>query len=243
MATVCVSEGGHYGVRRVTQRAWMFCRMDEQQIATVCKACLKALAFLHSNGVIHRDIKSDSILLSHDGKVPLFCTPLQRHHDSRCIDKIWTVLFSCVQMLHSDRLVPPHPNTNAKLCVYTMFYATGKNCVIIPEKNVMIFVGFIRYETVLQRSAAIHGVLCAVRRWSFPTLVSAHKFRRSCRRGSRWSALRTGWLQRSSQGYRMDQRWDQRKHHQPTSWDFVRLCETSWDFVRLCETWDFVRLQ
>ncbi len=46
-------------------------RMDEQQIATVCKACLKALAFLHSNGVIHRDIKSDSILLSHDGKVKL----------------------------------------------------------------------------------------------------------------------------------------------------------------------------
>ncbi|KAJ8308112.1 hypothetical protein KUTeg_012986 [Tegillarca granosa] len=41
------------------------------EIATVCKACLKALAFLHSNGVIHRDIKSDSILLSHDGKVKL----------------------------------------------------------------------------------------------------------------------------------------------------------------------------
>ena len=44
-------------------------RMDETQVATVCKACLKALAFLHSNGVIHRDIKSDSILLAHDGKV------------------------------------------------------------------------------------------------------------------------------------------------------------------------------
>ena len=44
-------------------------RMDEIQVATVCKACLKALAFLHSNGVIHRDIKSDSILLAHDGKV------------------------------------------------------------------------------------------------------------------------------------------------------------------------------
>ena len=47
-------------------------RMDENQVATVCKACLKALAFLHSNGVIHRDIKSDSILLAHDGKVGSF---------------------------------------------------------------------------------------------------------------------------------------------------------------------------
>ena len=49
----------------------LYYRLDEQQVATVCKACLNALAFLHSNGVIHRDIKSDSILLAHDGKVKL----------------------------------------------------------------------------------------------------------------------------------------------------------------------------
>ncbi|XP_060555866.1 serine/threonine-protein kinase PAK 4-like [Ruditapes philippinarum] len=62
-------------------------KMDETQIATVCKACLKALAFLHSNGVIHRDIKSDSILLAHDGKVKLsdfgFCAQVSQELPKR----------------------------------------------------------------------------------------------------------------------------------------------------------------
>lgn len=47
----------------------LFFRMNEKQIATVCRSVLEALAYLHSFGVIHRDIKSDSILLAHDGKV------------------------------------------------------------------------------------------------------------------------------------------------------------------------------
>lgn len=46
-----------------------FPRMNEEQIAAVCLAVLKALSVLHAQGVIHRDIKSDSILLTHDGRV------------------------------------------------------------------------------------------------------------------------------------------------------------------------------
>ena len=43
--------------------------MQEHQIATVCKFVLAALVYLHEKGVIHRDIKSDCILLDQKGKV------------------------------------------------------------------------------------------------------------------------------------------------------------------------------
>ncbi|XP_011501644.1 PREDICTED: serine/threonine-protein kinase PAK mbt [Ceratosolen solmsi marchali] len=62
-------------------------RMDESQIATVCLQCLKPLQYLHSQGVIHRDIKSDSILLTADGRVKLsdfgFCAQVSQELPKR----------------------------------------------------------------------------------------------------------------------------------------------------------------
>ena len=49
--------------------------MNEEQIATVCLSVLRALSYLHTQGVIHRDIKSDSILLTSDGRVRCYSFP------------------------------------------------------------------------------------------------------------------------------------------------------------------------
>ncbi|KAK5626464.1 hypothetical protein RRF57_002179 [Xylaria bambusicola] len=61
--------------------------MTEGQIASVCRETLKGLQHLHSKGVIHRDIKSDNILLSLEGSIKLtdfgFCAQINEAHNKR----------------------------------------------------------------------------------------------------------------------------------------------------------------
>ncbi|XP_063273064.1 serine/threonine-protein kinase PAK 3-like, partial [Prinia subflava] len=62
--------------------------IDERMIAAISRECLKALDFLHSKNVIHRDVKSDNILLGMDGSVKLtdfgLCAQLTPERSTRC---------------------------------------------------------------------------------------------------------------------------------------------------------------
>jgi hypothetical protein len=61
--------------------------LNEGQIAGISREVLAALEFLHSQEIIHRDIKSDNVLLGMNGKVKLtdfgFCAQITPDRDKR----------------------------------------------------------------------------------------------------------------------------------------------------------------
>ncbi|XP_022252637.1 serine/threonine-protein kinase PAK 3-like [Limulus polyphemus] len=76
--------------------------MRERQIAVVCREILQAIAFLHSRGIIHCDIKSSNVVFGMDGSVKLIDFMTCKHIETvkKCLSVMGTVYWMAPEILY-----------------------------------------------------------------------------------------------------------------------------------------------